>query len=176
MYLEAARQMRQQYGFTKLHLATDSSAASVEVERALRAEGWTVVSLLYDRGGVGGSDVVNVGKEVDQGTVYIEDRLKAADPSLNKELVISSLAAELELLSAGAALVGTSSSWVSRLAFLAMIGRRGTTPPFVFLDAPFGCLEIKASPKPNNSARAAMKRRQRHPSAVHPNARAPNSQ
>jgi hypothetical protein len=144
MYLEAARQMRQQYGFTKLHLATDSSAASAQVSEVLGTEGWTVVNLGYDRGKVGGSDTVNEGRRVDQGTVYIEDRLKSGDPMLDPELVIGSLAAELELLSAGAALVGTSSSWVSRLAFLAMIGRRGTTPPFVFLDAPFGCLNIKS--------------------------------
>jgi len=143
LYLEAARQMRDQYGFTTLHLATDSSAASKQVTQALSAEGWTVVALSYDRGSVGGSDAANAGKRVDQGTVYIEDRLKSGDPSLDAELVIGSLAAEMELLSSGAALVGTSSSWVTRLSFLAMVGRRGTTPPFIFLDAPFGCLNIR---------------------------------
>ena len=70
-------------------------------------------------------------------------RGQAGDPTLDPELVIGSLAAEMGLLSGGHMLVGTSSSWVSRLAFLTMVARRGTTPPFIFLDGPFGCLGIK---------------------------------
>ena len=167
MYLDAARQVWKQYGggggesggggeggegsgsggggggTPTLHLATDSAEAAEAVAIALRAEGWAVVSLLFDRASVGGSETANAGKQVDKGTVYIEDRLKVHDPTLDQELVIGSLLAELELLSSADALIGTSSSWVTRLAFLLMVGRRGTPPPFVFLDGPFGCLNIK---------------------------------
>jgi hypothetical protein len=158
MYVDAAEQVLAAYGGGKsgggkgqavtgvLHLATDSAQAAEGVATSLRAEGWRVVTLLYDRGAVGGSDGANAGKQVDRGTVYIEDRLKEHDPTLDQELVIGSLLAELELLSGADALVGTSSSWVTRLAFLLMVGRRGTPPPFVFLDAPFGCLNIKPCP------------------------------
>ncbi len=81
---------------------------------------------------------------MDRGTVYIEDRLKAKDASLDPELAIGSLAAELELLSTADTFIGTSTSQVTRLVFLMMMARKGTTPPFIFLDAPFGCLNIKA--------------------------------
>jgi hypothetical protein len=144
LYLAAARQLRQQYGCTQLRLATDSAAAAAQVATALEAEDWTVTRLQYDRALVGGKEGANGGKRVDQGTVYIEDRLKGGDAGLDQELVIGSLLAELDLLSGGHILVGTSSSWVTRLAFLMMLGRRGTAPPFIFLDAPFGCLNIKS--------------------------------
>ena len=144
LYLEAAKQLKQKYGCNRLRLATDSAGAAVQVAEVLEADGWAVTRLQYDRALVGGKEGVNRGKRVDKGTVYIEDRLKAGDQGLDPELVIGSLLAELDLLSGGHMLVGTSSSWVTRLAFLMMIGRRGTTPPFIFLDAPFGCLNIKS--------------------------------
>ena len=144
LYLEAAKELKQKYGCKRLRLATDSAGAAAQVVEVLEADGWTVTRLQYDRALVGGKEGVNRGKRVDKGTVYIEDRLRAGDQGLDQELVIGSLLAELDLLSGGHMLVGTSSSWVTRLAFLMMIGRRGTTPPFIFLDAPFGCLNIKS--------------------------------
>jgi hypothetical protein len=146
LYVKAAVMVRNKYGaqlVSHVNLATDSANASIAVSLALQKEGFSVTTLTYDRNSVGGNDSENRGKKVDKGTVYIEDRLKGADPSLDPELVIGSLAADLEMLSSSQFLVGTSSSWVTRLAFLAMIGRNGIIPPFVFVDAPFGCLNIK---------------------------------
>lgn len=48
--------------------------------------------------------------------------------------------ADLELLSRADAFVGTSASWVSRLALLAIIGEQAAIPPFALLDAPFLCV------------------------------------
>lgn len=147
LYVKAAMMIRDKYGaklVSHVNLATDSANASISVASALQTQGFSVTTLNYDRSSVGGNDSANRGKKVDKGTVYIEDRLKEADPSLDPELVIGSLAAELELLSSSQFLIGTSSSWVTRLTFLAMIGRHGIIPPFIFVDSPFGCLNIKA--------------------------------
>ena len=47
-----------------------------QVRALLETEGFGVVGLRFDRGLVGGRDGANAGKEVNKGTVYIEDRLK----------------------------------------------------------------------------------------------------
>lgn len=143
MYVDAARAMKRRYGMTTAYLATDSELAAAEATAMLEEDGFQVLTLKFDRGRVGGTDFVNRGKMVDRGTVYIEDRLKARDKDLDVELAVGSIAAELELLGSAHAFIGTSSSWVSRLAFLSMVGRRGIVPPFVFLDSPFGCLSIR---------------------------------
>lgn len=147
--------MQHAYGATTVLLATDSEDAASEVLASLSAPikvddandilpAMNVVQVLYDRRSVGGSSRVNNGKRVDQGTIYIEDRLKRKDPDLDTELVFSSLFAELKLLSSAHMLIGTSGSWVTRLVFFMITGRRGgRPPPFTFMDAPFGCLNIK---------------------------------
>lgn len=161
LYIKAALMIQKRYGkhmISHVNLATDSANASKTVSDLLQREGFSVTTLLYDRLNVGGNDMVNKGKLVDQDTLYIEDRLKLSlnnlktntatstsneETQINPELVIGSLAAELELLSQSQFLIGTSSSWVTRLTFLAMIGRQGIIPPFIFVDSPFGCLNIK---------------------------------
>ena len=98
----------------------------------------TVVHYAYNRSRVGGSRSVNLGKQVDRGTIYIEGRLRSGDPTLERALVMASLHAELSLLSTADAFVGTSASYVSRLIWLLMVGRSGAVPPFVFIDEPLG--------------------------------------
>ena len=94
---------------------------------------------------MGGADGANVGKrnrnEVGRGGAaarYIEERRAAGEVPL--ELALGSMLADLELLSRADAFVGTSASWVSRLALLAIIGEKAAIPPFALLDAPFLCV------------------------------------
>ena len=112
--------------------------AVVEMITALVGHEASVVAVQYNRSSVGGASDVNLGKQGERGAVNIETRLRTGDPSLDRALVLSSLVAELDLLSSADALVGTSSSQVTRLAFLLIAARMGTVPPFSFLDAPFG--------------------------------------
>ena len=50
--------------------------------------------------------------------------------------VVASLFADLDLLAGADAFVGTSASWISRLALLAITGEQAAMPPYEFLDAP----------------------------------------
>ena len=142
-YVAAAEDMRDRYGVRVLRLATDSAVAMREVEEVLGGRGWEVHALRYDRVAVGGQEGVNEGSTVsDERHVFIEKRMREGDPSLDRSLVIGSLAAELELLSGADMMIGTARSQVTRLAFLAMVGRLGRTPPFIFLDSGLGCLRM----------------------------------
>ena len=145
--------MRDAFGAKRVFLATDSDEAARELANLLDGDGMELTLIGFNRSLVGGSSAANVGKAVNKGTTYIEDRLRQGDPGLDRTLAVSSLLAELELLSSADMLIGTSTSWVSRLAFLALVGRRadrrsagalgtlaGGPPPFIFLDAPFGWL------------------------------------
>jgi hypothetical protein len=136
MYLEAASEMSSRYGVKVLSLATDSALAEREIRAALEPEGWTVRSLRFDREVVGGEEGTNVGLVAnDPQNVFIEKRNQ--DGTLDKELVIGSLLAELEMLSGATMLIGTSMSQVTRLAFHLITGRLGTVPPYTFLDISF---------------------------------------
>ena len=53
-------------------------------------------------------------------------------------MTYASIVADLEVLGACDAIVGTAASWVSRLVFLLIVGNTGRTPPHVFLDQRFG--------------------------------------
>ena len=121
-------------------LASDDAGAASElaVQLALHPVVTSILYYEYNRSSVGGPTDINLKRQVDRGTVYIEDRLRRGDPTLDRALVISSLHAELQLLSRADALVGTSLSYVTRLLFLLIVGHRGVIPPFVFLDAPLG--------------------------------------
>ena len=57
---------------------------------------------------------------------------------LDTALAFASIVADLEVLGACDAIVGTAASWVGRLIFLLIIGETGRTPPHVFLDQRFG--------------------------------------
>ena len=136
----------------RLLVATDSAAALTELRDAIVRDGppggvahVVVEHLALDRDSVGGADGANVGKrnrnEVGRGGAaarYIEERRAAGEVPL--ELALGSLLADLELLSRADAFVGTSASWVSRLALLAIIGEQAAIPPFALLDAPFLCV------------------------------------
>ena len=61
-------------------------------------------------------------------------------PRPPRRAVFASLFADLRLLRAADAFVGTSASWTSRLALLAITGETGALPPFELLDKPLGQL------------------------------------
>ena len=55
---------------------------------------------------------------------------------VNRTAVLASLLGDLRLLAKATAFVGTASSWVSRLALLAIIGESAVIPRGVLLDRP----------------------------------------
>ena len=67
---------------------------------------------------------------------FIEARNRRGE--LDTALAFASIVADLEVLGACDAIVGTAASWVGRLIFLLIIGETGRTPPHVFLDQRFG--------------------------------------
>ena len=67
---------------------------------------------------------------------FIEAR--NARGELDRALTYASIVADLEVLGACDAIVGTAASWVGRLIFLLIVGNTGRTPPHVFLDQRFG--------------------------------------
>ena len=68
----------------------------------------------------------------------IEER--NARGELNRAEVLSGLFADMRLLSAADAFVGTAGSWTSRILLLSIIGERARVPPFFMVDAPLGSL------------------------------------
>ena len=71
---------------------------------------------------------------------HAEATLHSLTTLIHKSLTLplASIVADLEVLGACDAIVGTAASWVSRLIFLLIIGETGRTPPHVFLDQRFG--------------------------------------
>jgi hypothetical protein len=135
LYVDAALRLKAEYGASVVRLATDSADAAHEITSRLQGQ-MHVEILPFDRLGVGGESSANLGKHVNVNTTYIEDRLRRGDPTLDRGLAITSLFAELQLLASADMLIGTSTSWVTRLAFFAMVGASGVVPPHIFLDAP----------------------------------------
>ena len=78
----------------------------------------------------------NLGRDTEYTTNFIEARNRRGE--LDTALTYASIVADLEVLGACDAIVGTAASWVSRLIFLLIIGNTGRTPPHVFLDQRFG--------------------------------------
>ena len=73
--------------------------------------------------------------------IHAKRLLAAADAyGRGRDVALGSLLADLELLSRAEIFVGTSASWTSRLALLAIIGEQGAIPPFALLDAPLRCV------------------------------------
>ena len=70
--------------------------------------------------------------------VHNEIEARNARGELDRALTYASIVADLEVLGACDAIVGTAASWVSRLIFLLIVGNTGRTPPHVFLDQRFG--------------------------------------
>jgi hypothetical protein len=99
--------------------------------------GFGVQTIRYDRNRVGGESPDGKRPE------FIESRGKAQN--FDHTSAFGSLMAELRLLSDADAFVGTAKSWVSRLVFLMISGRKSAIPPFIWLDQPFGCLNTHCS-------------------------------
>ena len=145
-YTAAIERMRAAYTtqgqLVRVLLASDSDAATAELASALAGTPhprvYDVQVLRYNRTLVGGGDAFIDKRFIERRPDWIERRNAAG--GLNRTLVFASLYAELSLLSHADCFVGTSVSWVSRLALFAIIGRLGGVPPYAFLDAPLGCM------------------------------------
>ena len=96
--------------------------------RSARGEGW---------GGAAEGAALGL-KRAAALTHFIEERNERG--LVDRRQVFASLFADLHLLQAADAFVGTSASWTSRLALLAVTGRTGAPPPFELLDKPLGQL------------------------------------
>ena len=113
-----------------LQIATFAARAPIRARCAAgSASKFSADSRIWTTGGAGSSRTA---------ARYIEERRAAGEVPL--ELALGSMLADLELLSRADAFVGTSASWVSRLALLAIIGEKAAIPPFALLDAPFLCV------------------------------------
>jgi len=136
VYMEVARSMKQQYGASRIAVATDS--ASVVAELASYSSEFDISYVEFDREMVGGPENTNMGKNVTASQKnFMEQRNLSTEM---RSVIFSSALAEMVLLSNADMLIGTSASTVSRLALLAQVGQLGFIPPFAWIDTPMGCL------------------------------------
>ena len=120
-----------------LLLATDSPHVLEELQALLRPGEFEVVAAPAARGvGWGGvSEATPSGRTHEAAA---EDFIEARNARglIDRAAALSSFFADLELLSAADAFVGTAASWTSRAALLAIVGERGVVPPFAMVDRP----------------------------------------
>ena len=119
-------------------LASDSTQAQPLLVARLSTVSdatFTVISLAYNRTAVNGDD-----HTLPRQRTRIEQRNGAG--AVDRSLAFGSIMADLALLSRADAIVGTSTSCITRLSFQLIAGRVGSVPPFVFLDAPWGAAEL----------------------------------
>ena len=131
----------------RLLLASDSASALDELAAAARnrsSAAWARVEVAWlplPRGAGWGAvaDGANLGLSRKAAMrEFIEARNSRG--LVDRPSVLTSLFADLELLSRAHGFVGTAASFASRLALLAIVGERGAVPPFVMLDRPLGQL------------------------------------
>ena len=123
VYMQALRELQEQYGSTRVYLATDSA----EMLRRIRTEpafAWVLVntSVAQYQGRPPGPDG------------YID----FLPPSANEAVLLGG-ASDLHLLSHGDIFLGAFSSHFSKLAYYAMVGRQMRPLPFRSLDYPLAC-------------------------------------
>ena len=117
-------------------VASDSEEAVEEFVSLVPTGRVSVFVQVFDRVRATGKDLPNLGKSTDDTSNFIEARNQRGE--LDRALTYASIVADLEVLGACDAIVGTAASWVSRLIFLLIVGNTGRTPPHVFLDQRFG--------------------------------------
>ena len=117
-------------------VASDSEEAVEEFVSLVPTGRVSVFVQVFDRVRATGKDLPNLGKKTEYTRDFIEARNQRGE--LDTALAFASIVADLEVLGACDAIVGTAASWVSRLIFLLIVGNTGRTPPHVFLDQRFG--------------------------------------
>ena len=117
-------------------VASDSEEAVEEFVSLVPTGRVSVFAQVFDRVRATGKDLPNLGRDTDYTQNFIEARNQRGE--LDRALTYASIVADLEVLGACDAIVGTAASWVSRLIFLLIVGNTGRTPPHVFLDQRFG--------------------------------------
>lgn len=120
-----------------LLLATDSPNVLEELRALLRPGEFEVVAAPAARG-VGWGGVPEATPSGRTHEAAAEDFIEARNARglVDRAAALASFFADLELLSAADALVGTAASWTSRAALLAIVGERGVVPPFAMVDRP----------------------------------------
>jgi hypothetical protein len=134
MYLRACRRLRSLYNATRLLVATDSPSVISELVATRAVHGFEVSYLPFDRGAAFGVEEINIGRSSATGAQQFIENRRGTD----NELVLASCAADLAHTSGATAFVGTAASVMSRLMFLNIVGHRGSVPPSMWLDRPFG--------------------------------------
>ena len=118
-------------------VASDSAAALAELSSLVDPSEFEVLHAGGARGeGWGGApDTANLGRARAAAQAdFIESRNRRG--LVDREKVVGSLFADIELLSRADAFVGTAASWTSRILFLAILAERGAVPPFAMVDQP----------------------------------------
>mmetsp|Transcript_26415 Transcript_26415/g.83044 ORF Transcript_26415/g.83044 Transcript_26415/m.83044 type:complete len:185 (+) Transcript_26415:726-1280(+) len=134
-YLRAARRLRERYGATHVHLATDSDRVAAEA-RAMGGRPFSFTLLRFNRSSVGGGEGSALHKSLaERRRVFIESRAADMDGS-ERALLLGSMLADVALLAEADMLVGDNRATMTRLALSAMVGRLGRVPPFVLLGGP----------------------------------------
>ena len=172
LYIEAVQRFKELYGAKQIVIVTDSPLALSEVIQIGRDQlNMTVTYIEGERSIFGLSNQLLVGGKTTQSNdengmrtptaatttsarvsqTFIEHRNDLS--GTDKTYITTSLLAELQLLGTADYFVGTSVSWVSRLAFLFMAGKSShhchphhtSVPPFTFLDQPFGLAQWEST-------------------------------
>ena len=128
-------------GTARLLVASDSGAAVAELAQLAAAEGLRVVAVQSARGEAwgGAAEGAALGLKREAALEHFIERRNGRG-LVDRRAVFASLFADLHLLRAADAFVGTAASWTSRLALLAISGEAGGLPPFEMLDKPLGKL------------------------------------
>ena len=151
----------QSAGPARLLVASDSAEALREVATA--APEMAVFHVAAPRGEAWGaaSEGATLGLSTpgERKTHFIEER--NARGLVDRARVVASFYADLDLLASADAFVGTSASWVSRLALLAIAGESGMAPPHEFLDGPLGSVWTMARAGEANRVTTSRSRTER---------------
>ena len=107
-------------------VASDSEHAVEEFVSLVPTGRVSVFVQVFDRVRATGGDLPNLGRDTEYTRDFIEARNRRGE--LDTALAFASIVADLEVLGACDAIVGTAASWVSRLIFLLIIGETGRTP------------------------------------------------
>ena len=135
-YMDAARRLKSRYDASHILLATDSPRVIRELSRHTGEFSFSFLQM--DRTGVGGVEGLNIGRPAtsdgngSRAAVFIEDRASEMG-SDERELLLSTLLADVTLLQGADLFVGDYLSTITRLVLFAHVGRTGRMPPFALV-------------------------------------------
>ena len=142
LYFKAAVTMKNAYGSDQILLATEDEGTIAEAKEFCDKHGFRLYYLKYNRKPFDVKDEIAKQREkVEAGEVtpeieklFIEEKDMSAS---DQRSVTLSLFADIKFLSNANMLIGTSTSWVSRILWMVIGGTHEQIPPFTFIDSPF---------------------------------------